>query len=59
MRIINLTPETKDNILENLLKRSPNQYEQYKDTVNDYSGGSRGNNFANLNDNSGIFSVPR
>lgn len=34
-------------------------YRPYEDTKKDYVGGSRGNNFANLNDNSGIFSVPR
>lgn len=33
MRIIELNSETKKNILEDLLKRSPNQYEQYADTV--------------------------
>lgn len=35
MRIVELTKETKDNILENLLKRSPNSYGQYEATVND------------------------
>jgi hypothetical protein len=34
-------------------------YRPYEDTKKDYVGGSRGNNFSNLNDNSGIFSVPR
>jgi histidinol dehydrogenase len=34
MRIVELTEESKNNILENLLKRSPNQYDQYQDTVN-------------------------
>ena len=33
MRIIKLTDETKNNILENLLKRSPNQYRQYESVV--------------------------
>lgn len=33
MRIIELNNDTKKNILENLLKRSPNQYESYNDTV--------------------------
>jgi len=33
MRIIELNSETKNNILENLLKRSPNQYDQYADVV--------------------------
>lgn len=35
MRIVELTKETKDNILENLLQRSPNSYGQYEDIVND------------------------
>lgn len=35
MRIIQLTEESKSNILETLLKRSPNQYGQYQDTVNE------------------------
>lgn len=33
MRIIELNDETKKNILEDLLKRSPNQYEEYAATV--------------------------
>lgn len=33
MRIVELNQETKQNILENLLKRSPNQYREYEDTV--------------------------
>lgn len=33
MRIIELNEETKSNILENLLKRSPNQYKEYEDRV--------------------------
>lgn len=35
MRIVNFTQDTKNNILENLLKRSPNQYTQYEATVNE------------------------
>lgn len=35
MRIIKLTSESKENILENLLKRSPNSYGQYESAVND------------------------
>lgn len=35
MRIVQLTQESKNNILETLLKRSPNQYDQYQDTVNE------------------------
>ena len=35
MRILNLTPETQDNILENLLKRSPNSYGEFEARVND------------------------
>ena len=33
MRILKLTKETQNNILENLLKRSPNNYDQYAGTV--------------------------
>ena len=33
MRIVTLTNETKDNILENLLKRSPNRYGEYEGQV--------------------------
>lgn len=35
MRIVQLTEESKENILENLLKRSPNQYDQYQASVNE------------------------
>ena len=35
MRIVTLTEETKDNILENLLKRSPNSYGEYEGQVSD------------------------
>lgn len=35
MRIINLTAETKNNILENLLKRSPNSYGEFEARVAD------------------------
>lgn len=35
MRIVRLTETEKTNILENLLKRSPNQYGTYEDTVNE------------------------
>lgn len=35
MRIVKLTGESKNNILETLLKRSPNQYDQYQSTVSD------------------------
>lgn len=33
MRIVRLTQKTKKNILENLLKRSPNQYREYSERV--------------------------
>lgn len=33
MRIIKLTSDTKNNILSNLLKRSPSQYKEYEDKV--------------------------
>ena len=35
MRIVELTRETTQNILENMLKRSPNQYQGYEKTVNE------------------------
>lgn len=35
MRIMELTEETRNNILDNLLKRSPNNYSQYEETVKD------------------------
>lgn len=35
MRIVALTEESKKNILEDLLKRSPNHYDKYQDTVNE------------------------
>lgn len=35
MRIVELTRETTQNILENMLKRSPNQYQGYENTVNE------------------------
>lgn len=35
MRIVKLTENEKNNILENMLKRSPNQYEKYQDTVDE------------------------
>lgn len=34
MRIIKLTNESKENLLQDLIKRSPNNYSQYEDTVN-------------------------
>lgn len=33
MRIVKLTPESRENILENLLKRSPNSYGQFEEAV--------------------------
>ena len=35
MRIVKLTTESKNNILENLLKRSPNSYGKFEAAVND------------------------
>ena len=35
MRIVKLTEEKRADILENLLKRSPNQYGEYESTVNE------------------------
>ena len=37
MRIVKLTDETKNNILEDLLKRSPNSYGKFEAAVNEYS----------------------
>lgn len=34
MRIVNLTPETKSSLLNDLLKRSPNHYSEYEESVN-------------------------
>ena len=41
MRIVELMDETKNNLLESLLKRSPNSYGQYEKTVNDIIGDVR------------------
>lgn len=38
MRIVKLTDETKQNLLEDLLKRSPNHYTEYADTVQEIVG---------------------
>lgn len=35
MRIVKLTEQERENILENLLQRSPNQYGEYESTVNE------------------------
>ena len=35
MRTLKLTEETRNNLLEELLKRSPNQYGQYEAVVNE------------------------
>ena len=35
MRIVELNSKTRNNLLENLLKRSPNSYGQYEQTVNE------------------------
>ncbi len=35
MRIVDLTESTRENVLNNLLKRSPNNYSEYEETVND------------------------
>ena len=35
MRILKLTEDTRRNLLEDLLKRSPNSYKQYEDSVNE------------------------
>ncbi len=43
MRIIKLDESTKQNILDNLLKRSPNNYDEYTQTVNDILSNVREN----------------
>ena len=48
MRIVKLTEKEKNNILENLLKRSPNQYSKFEDTVNDIIENVRANNALSL-----------
>ena len=35
MRILTLTEDTRKNLLEDLLKRSPNSYKQYENSVNE------------------------
>lgn len=35
MRIVDLTEETKKDLLDSLLKRSPNNYDSYTATVNE------------------------
>lgn len=35
MRMVQLTKQEKENILGNLLKRSPNQYDEYQEAVNE------------------------
>ena len=35
MRIVALTEDTKQNVMNDLLKRSPNNYSQYESTVNE------------------------
>lgn len=43
MRILKLTPETEENILENLLKRSPNSYGKFEASVNEIIENVRAN----------------
>lgn len=43
MRIVELTETSRKNILENLLKRSTNNYDQYQDTVNEILNNVREN----------------
>ena len=49
MKIIALTEDTKKNVMEDLLKRSPNNYSQYEATVNEIIENVR------TNKNSAIF----
>lgn len=48
MRIVKLTEETKNNILENLLKRSPNSYGKYEAAVEEILSNVRANKDAAL-----------
>lgn len=48
MKIIKLTQESKDNLLNDLLKRSPNNYGQYEKTVQDIIADVRANGDATL-----------
>lgn len=48
MRIVKLTDETKNNILENLLKRSPNSYGKFEATVDEILSNVRANKDAAL-----------
>ncbi len=48
MRIVKLTEETKNNILENLLKRSPNSYGKYEAAVGEILSNVRANKDAAL-----------
>lgn len=48
MKIINLTQESKDSLLNDLLKRSPNNYGQYEKTVQDIIADVRENGDATL-----------
>ena len=43
MRIVKLTEETKNNLMNDLLKRSPNNYSQYESTVNEIIENVRNN----------------
>ena len=43
MRIVELTDESKNNILENLLKRSPNSYGKFEAAVGDILANVRAN----------------
>lgn len=50
MRIVTLTKETKQSILDDLLKRSPNNYTQYESTVNEIIENVRSNKDAAIFD---------
>lgn len=43
MRIVKLTDSTRKNVLNDLLKRSPNNYSEYEDTVNEILGNVKEN----------------
>ena len=57
MRIIELTEEARTNILENLLKRSPNSYGEFEGRVNEIIENVRANRDAAIFDYTKRFDV--
>ncbi|MCI5621348.1 MAG: histidinol dehydrogenase [Lachnospiraceae bacterium] len=59
MRILKLTKETEENILEDLLKRSPNSYGKFEDSVNEIIANVRKNRDAAIFDYTARFDGAR